>query len=105
MAVVTQSRALLARPQVVLADPASGCQSFANERALSNSIVVVERGLCRFTDKAINVQTADGAALVVVNDESTAIRMPLSDDERSTVHVPSVMVSQVSLYRDSLPLS
>ena len=83
--------------QVVLASPRNGCGSFQNEAALANAIVIVERGGCRFSDKAINVQTADGAAIVVVNDDGPAIRMPFAEDETVSVHVPSLMVSQVRL--------
>ena len=81
--------------QVVLGAPANGCGSFRNEQALANAIVIVERGGCRFTDKAMNVQTADAAAVIVVNDDGPAIRMPFSEDDKVTIHIPSLMVSQV----------
>jgi hypothetical protein len=44
------------RTKVVVADPINACGSFANERQLSNAIVIAERGICQFSDKAINAQ-------------------------------------------------
>jgi hypothetical protein len=81
----------------VLASPRNACGSFENEAALANAIVLVERGGCRFTDKAMNVQTADGAVMILINDDGPAIRMPAAEDDTDVVHVPSLMVSQVCL--------
>ena len=81
--------------QLVLGTPSNGCGSFKNEALLNNAIVFLERGGCRFTDKAMNAQTADAAVVVVINDDGPAIRMPVSDADKAGIHIPSLMVSQV----------
>lgn len=48
-------------------------------------------------DYCFKKQVADGAALVVLNDDGEAIRMPMSDQESTTINIPSVMTSKVIL--------
>jgi hypothetical protein len=42
------------------------------------------------------LQVADAAAIVVLNDDGPAFRMPKSDDDHTSVNIPAVMVSKVS---------
>ena len=79
---------------VVVADPSSACMSFVNDGDVAGAVAVALRGVCAFSDKAINLQTADAAGMVVVNTQGAATSMPLADYERSRVLIPSMMVSQ-----------
>lgn len=80
--------------KVVAGEPAHGCGAFTNAHHISNAAVVLTRGECQFADKAHNVETADGAVMIVINDAGPAIRMPISEGD--SVNVPSVMLSKVS---------
>jgi hypothetical protein len=45
------------------AEPFDACGAFTRPDDLVNAIVVVGRGGCAFTDKAMNVQAADGVGM------------------------------------------
>ena len=80
---------------LVFAQPPHGCSAYTNTRALFGAIVVVERGLCTFSDKAAIAQGVAAVGLVVLNDASGAyVRMPIDEAEalRLDLTIPAVMV-------------
>ena len=71
-----------ARP-IVPAFPLEACSPMLDPRRLRGAIVVVQRGSCSFYSKAMFLQDAGAAAMVVVNDDDGAVpRMPISDSDR-----------------------
>lgn len=81
--------------RVAVARPFDGCSGFDNAAELENAIVLVGRGGCAFASKAMNVQSADGFGVVVVNDEpGGAFRMPGTTGSAAVdVFLPTVMLS------------
>jgi hypothetical protein len=80
---------------LVLAEPPHGCGAYANTRGALGAIVVVERGLCTFSDKAAIAQGIGAVGLVVLNDAGNAfVRMPIDEREaaRLDITLPVVMV-------------
>jgi hypothetical protein len=43
----------------------------------------------------VTSQVADAAAIVVLNEDGPAFRMPKSEDDHTSVNIPAVMVSKV----------
>lgn len=83
---------------LVLAVPQYGCGAYRNQEAIFNSISLVERGLCAFSDKALMAQQASAVAIIVMNDSPEVVRMPIDEDEKkrsgSDIAIPSVMIDQ-----------
>lgn len=83
---------------LVLAVPQYGCGAYRNQEAIFNSISLVERGLCAFSDKALMAQQASAVAIIVMNDSPEILRMPIDEDEKkrsgSDIAIPSVMIDQ-----------
>lgn len=84
---------------IATAEPRHACGQLLNERQLAGAIVIVERGMCAFSDKAINVQLAGAAGLLVLNDKGAAFRMPANKDESFDITIPAVMVDEVTADR------
>ncbi|KAK9790583.1 hypothetical protein WJX73_006532 [Symbiochloris irregularis] len=53
-----------------IAQPRDGCAPLDNSMSWKGSAVLVERGACVFTDKALNVAQAQAAAMIVYNNET-----------------------------------
>lgn len=80
---------------MVMADPPHGCAAYKNANAAFGAVLVVERGLCTFSDKAAIAQGNSAVGLVVLNDgESSFVRMPIDpkEEERLYLTLPVVMV-------------
>jgi hypothetical protein len=83
---------------LVLAVPQYGCGAYRNQDAIFNSISLVERGLCAFSDKALMAQQASAVAIIVMNDSPEIVRMPIDEEEKkrsgNDIAIPSVMIDQ-----------
>jgi len=84
---------------LVRAQPAHGCGAYANAEQAFDAVVLVERGVCAFSDKALLAQQASARAVVVMNDAAQgagAVRMPIDPDEKrrngGSIAVPAVMI-------------
>jgi C-terminal processing protease CtpA/Prc len=96
--------------RLVVASPISACQALNDEDHLRDAYVVVRRGGCFFTAKAINAQFAGAAGIIVIDHEPIAntyasprqtlspasllpMRMPASSTDGHLINIPAVMVS------------
>jgi extracellular elastinolytic metalloproteinase len=74
-----------------------GCEALPT--VATGTVILVDRGTCNFTVKAINVQRANGAAMLVVNNiPGPAVGM--GGGQGGRIKIPSLMVSQ----DDGVPL-
>ena len=64
---------------------------------LRNKYVLVKRGRCYFSTKAIHAQYAGAAGLIVVDSEENKgklpKRMPGAENDRHLIKIPSIMIS------------
>lgn len=80
---------------LVFASPSHGCGAYRNPDAVFDSIVLVERGVCAFSDKAIIAQQASALGIVVMNDSpGDIVRMPIDPSEKADISLPAVMIDQ-----------
>jgi photosystem II stability/assembly factor-like uncharacterized protein len=63
------------------------CNQALNSTELINSIAVVRRGVCNFTEKVIHAQNAGAIAVIVVNNQGGAITM---GGGNSSIQIPAV---------------
>jgi extracellular elastinolytic metalloproteinase len=69
-----------------------GCEALP--KVAAGTVILVDRGSCNFTVKAINVQRAGGAAMLVANNvPGPAVPMG-ADHVSGRIKIPSLMVSQ-----------
>eukprot|EP00924_Labyrinthula_sp_SR-Ha-C_P003431 maker-scaffold_15-snap-gene-9.66-mRNA-1 protein AED:0.04 eAED:0.04 QI:0/0.5/0/1/1/1/5/0/726 len=54
--------------ELVLAEPRKACKPLSNGDEVDGNIVLVRRGSCRFTEKALNALNAGASAIVIYND-------------------------------------
>lgn len=80
------------RGPLVWAEPRHGCGRYRNPEAAFNAIVLVQRGVCSFHDKALAAQEASAQGLVVVDVYGEPTRMPRSPDAQGDVSIPVGMV-------------
>ena len=66
-----------------------GCSPLTNAGAVSGNIVMVDRGLCAFGDKAANAQDAGATGLIVGNRDEDVFSMSGGADP---VSIPAVMI-------------
>jgi hypothetical protein len=59
--------------EIVIAEPAFGCDPLTNAPAVAGKLVLVERGTCDFVDKAANAFAAGAAAIVIMNVRTPSI--------------------------------
>lgn len=79
------------------ADPIDACSPLTTTYESSDVVVVAQRGGCSFGDKALNVQDANGAALVVVEATDGAIqRIGATADQTKSIGIPAMMLSHHS---------
>ena len=82
---------------IVVANPFDACGALQNEERMRNAIVIARRGGCFFSSKAVHVQYAGGAAIIVVDSPreelSLPMRMPAAEDDAHLVKIPAVMVT------------
>ena len=83
--------------KVVVANPPDACTALVNEKEVVGAIVLVQRGDCAFASKAMNVQTAEGIGMVLMNDRVGAVfRMPQNTgDLEGPVEIAAVMVTEL----------
>lgn len=67
------------------------CEDLANANEISGKIAFLQRGLCTFEEKLINVENAGAIGAVVFNNEGGLIDM---SGTRNAVDIPAVMISQ-----------
>ena len=80
------------RGPLVWAEPRHGCGRYRNAEAAFNAIVLVQRGVCSFHDKALAAQEVSAQGLVVVDVYGEPTRMPRSPDAQGDVSIPVGMV-------------
>ena len=67
-----------------------GCAPFADSEAFTDSIALISRGACAFTDKATNAEAAGAKGIVIYNNQPTA-PFPMAIETT----LPAMMVSKV----------
>ncbi|MCO5551839.1 hypothetical protein L7F22_005343 [Adiantum nelumboides] len=90
-ALVPRSEKEAIKAPLVLTDPLDGCSNFSMQ--LTDSIALVARGNCTFTNKAKEAQGAGAKALLVINDEEELYKMVCSESGNYTdIEIPSVLL-------------
>ena len=80
---------------LVRAIPPHGCGAYRNSEAIMDSIVLVQRGMCAFSDKAIMAQQMSALAIIIMNDNpGPIVRMPIDPSEKTDINLPVVMIDQ-----------
>jgi hypothetical protein len=75
--------------------PPHGCGAYRGKDKALDHIVLVDRGVCAFSDKAILAQQASALGVVVMNDQpGQIVRMPIDPGEKSDIAIPAVMIDQ-----------
>jgi hypothetical protein len=74
------------------ATPTLGCAALANAGEVAGKIAVIDRGSCRFDEKAKAAQDAGARAVVVVNN-IPGPPIPMGGDPAAGIRIPVVMVS------------
>ncbi|MGW5524100.1 M28 family peptidase [Gordonia sp. NPDC003950] len=87
--------------EVPTSDATPGCEVADFGAATRGSIVVVERGVCAFGDKADNAKKAGAKALVIVNNEDGPIQGTLGEDAGDPIPVLGVARAQGSQVRQA----
>jgi large repetitive protein len=74
-------------------NPTDGCTAFTN--TVSGQIVVVDRGNCTFKTKALNIQTAGGIGMLLVNNVTSSTPPGMGEDSTitTTITVPALSVT------------
>jgi Zn-dependent metalloprotease len=80
---------------VALAQPVDACTALTNPAAVAGRIVLVDRGGCLFSQKALNAQIA-GALAVIVADNQAADVAPQLLDVDTRVTIPGVGITQAA---------
>ena len=89
-----QSAARFARHAVVLAQPVLADSPLTNTADAAGAVVVAQRGVCSFVEKARRVQAAGGVAVVFVNtDEELFTIGGESGDDDITIPIVGVRAS------------
>lgn len=68
-----------------------GCEALP--RVAAGTVILVDRGTCNFSVKAVNVQRAGGSAMLVVNNVAGPA-VPMGGGKGGRIKIPSLMVSQ-----------
>jgi hypothetical protein len=69
-----------------------GCEPFPASPSIVNSYVLVDRGICTFTQKVLNAQNAGAAAVIIAN--NVAVGLPGMAGVDPRIVIPSVGVTQ-----------
>ena len=77
---------------LIIANPGTGCEAYKNAKLAMDAIVVVTRGVCSFTDKALLAEERSALGVVVINTMGPAIRMPLPPGSPPDVALPVVSI-------------
>ncbi|KAF5840585.1 signal peptide peptidase-domain-containing protein [Dunaliella salina] len=90
------------RGTIVKADPPEACSPLHELPA--DSIVLAARGTCSFKEKALAIQEAKGAAMVLYDNRPGCVSMGAEDD-KNTTHNKNVMIPCMSIsHADGLSL-
>jgi hypothetical protein len=73
--------------------PANGCAPFTNAAAVAGKVVLIKRGLCPFTVKALNAQAAGAIAMMVYNNVGT-LEITSMGGVAPSVTIPCFSISQ-----------
>lgn len=71
-----------------------GCTAFTNASAVAGAIALVNRGTCRFTEKARNAQAAGAVGLIVEDNTTDTCIAPGMGGSDEEVTIPVVSVTQ-----------
>lgn len=79
--------------ELIVAEPANGCEPLTNSETINGKIALIVRGVCAFNDKFANAEAAGAIAVVVYNDGTASDRqnpfvMALSEERT----IPGVMI-------------
>eukprot|EP01035_Chromulina_nebulosa_P021922 gene21922-28383_t len=82
---------------LAIAKPIDACTNLTNILSLTNKVVLVKRGNCSFYDKAMNIQLAKGAAMILANDKEYLTRMGVDPRLKGLeIDIPVVMITKRS---------
>ncbi|WP_350432486.1 rhombosortase-dependent M36 family metallopeptidase [Shewanella sp. H8] len=70
-----------------------GCTAATNPADLAGKIVIIDRGVCAFTDKALAAQDAGAIAVLVANNSGTTEPAPMGGTDED-VKIPSMGLSK-----------
>ncbi|RDX95778.1 Signal peptide peptidase-like 2 [Mucuna pruriens] len=77
--------------RLILSDPRDCCSPPKNK--IVGDVIMVDRGNCRFTEKAITAQNANASAILIINNQKELYKMVCEPDENvSNIHIPAVML-------------
>ncbi|KAE8055379.1 hypothetical protein FH972_012220 [Carpinus fangiana] len=80
---------------LILSDPRDCCSAPKNKNKLSGNVVIVDRGLCKFTTKANVAEAAGAKAVLIINNQKELYKMVCEpDDTDLDIHIPAVMLPQ-----------
>jgi len=77
------------------ASTTDACEALTNGAAVSGKIALIDRGNCNFTVKTKNAQNAGAIAVVIVNNQVDALRLPLGmSGTDATITIPTYSITQ-----------
>jgi len=81
--------------QLALANPLNACLPLTNPSEVKGKIVLVERGVCMFGEKARNIMSYGGIGVIVADhgDNSEVFVMTDSLDQKVPVTIPSILIT------------
>ena len=86
--------------EIHIPNPSDACEELSGEEHLRNKYVLVNRGHCFFSTKAIHAQYAGAAGLIVIdskeNEGNLPKRMPSVESDRHLIKIPAIMISHAS---------
>ncbi|MEX1829569.1 PA domain-containing protein [Luteibacter sp. CQ10] len=77
---------------VVQAVPNDGCNAITNASAIAGKVALIDRGTCDFTVKSLNAQAAGATAVLLANNQASAVTP--GGTPASPVNIPVILVSQ-----------
>ena len=76
----------------VVAVPEMGCTPLENAEQMAGNIAVINRGACKYADKARNAEAAGAVAVIITNNRiEPLVTIP---GDFSAVTIPAMMVTQ-----------
>jgi len=77
----------------VSTDPLDACDPLTNTTALNNTIAVIKRGECNFTDKIEKAENAGAVAVIIVNNV-LGDPIQMGGTPTNPINIPSIMLSK-----------
>ncbi|KAJ8768573.1 hypothetical protein K2173_022685 [Erythroxylum novogranatense] len=79
--------------RLTLSNPRDCCTPSKNK--LAKEVLIVERGNCKFTEKANNAEAAGASAILIINNQRELYKMVCDRDETDLdIKIPAVMLPQ-----------